>query len=178
MAGVDPVSQGLFFAASQSVTAQAAANTKQKEKTSSTKRGSFANAIKKSEEEKVLQDEGLPPEIAGMDLDDAVVFLKDAADIAADKLKSDMSPVNFATYRKSITQFMKYVVKNAYEIEKRKRPGLNRKGKPFDPQTQVILVNTKLNEMADWLIHDHHDTLKMLAKVEEIKGMLVDLIAR
>ena len=116
MEGVDPVTQGLFFAASQSATAQAAAQAKQKEKVGSTKRNSFASALKKSEEEKVLEDEGLPPEIAGMSLDDAIVFLKDAADIAGNKLREDASPSNFGVYRKKVTQFMKYIVGNVNNI--------------------------------------------------------------
>jgi uncharacterized protein YaaR (DUF327 family) len=178
MEGVDPVSQGLFFAAAQSVSAQSAAQANQKEKTSKTKRASFANALKKSEEEKILAEEGLPPEIAGMSTDDAIVFLKDEADIAGDKLKADMSPTNFILYRQKISQFMKYIVKNTYEIQKHKRPGINRKGRPFDPQVQVLVVNKKLEEIADCFMHDHRDNIKMLAKVEEITGLLVDLMAR
>ena len=178
MAGVDPVTQGLFFAASQSATAQAAAQAKQKEKTNNIRKSAFANALKKSEEEKVLEDEGLPSEIAGMQLEDAIVFLKDAADIAGNELREDASPTNFAAYRRKVTQFLKYITKNNYEIQKHKRPGLNRKGKPFDPQTQVVIINKDLDEIADFFMHEHHDNIKMLAKVEEIQGMLVDLMAR
>jgi|SRR5574344_371596 uncharacterized protein YaaR (DUF327 family) len=178
MEGVDPVSQGLFFAATQAATAQSAAQAKEKEKTSGTKRSSFASALQKTEEEHILAEEGLPKEIAGKTVEEAVVYLKDAADIAGDKLREDLSPENFADYRKKISQFMKFVVKNAFEIEKHKRPGINRKGRPLDPRVQVKVINTRLDEIADCLLHDHRDNLKMLAKVEEINGMLVDLMAR
>ena len=39
------------------------------------------------------------------------------------------------------------------------------------------MINAKLDEMAQWLLHTHSDTLQMLAKIDEINGLLVDLMA-
>lgn len=181
MDSLDPVSQGLFFAANQATSAQAALNAKKsqkQEKAGTIKRGSFQNAMEKAEEENSLLSAGLPIEIAGMDAEDAVIFLKDAADVAADKLRSEMTPTNFAEYREKVSQFMRYIVKNNFAVTSRKRPGLNRKGKPFAPQMQIKIIDQKLDEMAAWLLSSHKDTLKLLAKVDEINGMLIDLMAR
>lgn len=178
MEGVDPISQGLFFAATQSASAQAAAQAKKQEKAATVKRSSFSNAMQKAQEEQSLVEEGLPLEIAGMSQEDAIIFLKDAADIAGNKLRADLSPSNFALYRQKVSQFIRYVVKNNYQIETHKRFGKNRKGQALAPQMQIVVINKELDEMADWLIHDHRDTLKLLAKMDEINGMLVDLMAR
>jgi uncharacterized protein YaaR (DUF327 family) len=40
-----------------------------------------------------------------------------------------------------------------------------------------VVINQKLDEMAQWLLHSHADTLQMLAKIEEVNGLLVDLMA-
>lgn len=178
MDGLDPVSQGLFFAANQATSAQAAFQAKKQQEAGSVKKSSFQNAMEKAQQEKEFLAEGLPVELAGMTEEEAVIYLKDQADIAADKLRSEMLPANFAAYREKVSQFMKYIVKNNFEVTVKKRPGLNRKGKPFAPQMQVKIINQKLDEMAEWLLSSHQDTLKLLAKVDEINGMLVDLMAR
>lgn len=181
MEGIDPLNQGLFFAASQAASAQnsfQANQSKRKEKASAARRSAFSSALDKAQEEKTLLEEGLPLEIAGMSEEEAVIFLKDAADIAGDKLRSEMSPQNFADYRQKVSQFMRYIVKNNFSVSTHKRRGLNRKGKPFAPQMQIKIINQKLDEMAEWLLSSHRDNLKLLAKVDEINGMLVDLMAK
>ena len=178
MAGVDPIQQGLFFAATQASSAQTAVQAKKQEKTERTKKTPFNKALDKATEEQTLLQEGLPLEIAGMTPEEAIVFLKDAADIAGNKLRESMLPSNFVEYRQKVSQFMKYVVRNNFEILKHERNGRTRKGKRLEPQTQILIINRKLDEMAEWLLRDHKDNLQMLAKVDEIKGMLVDLMAR
>ncbi len=178
MAGVDPVTQGLFFAAAQASSAQSAVQAKKEEKTKPIKKSSFNKALEKANEESNLLQEGMPVEIAGMSVEDAVIFLKDAADVAGNKLRANTLPSDFADYRLKVSQFLRYIVKNNFEIQKHERLGFSRKRKCLDPQTQIIIINKKLDEMAEWLLHDHKDILALLAKVDEIKGMLVDLMAR
>ena len=64
-----------------------------------------------------------------------------------------------------------------YTVKKRERSGRNRLGRAMAPQTQITVINQKLDEMAQWLLHSHTDTLQMLARLDEIKGLLVDLLA-
>lgn len=178
MAGVDPITQGLFFTATQAASAQSAVQAKKKEEVGKTKKSTFSKAVDKANEEQTLLQEGLPLEIAGMTEDEAVIFLKDAADIAGNKLRTTMLPSVYADYRQKVSQFLKFIVKNNFEIIRHQPPGRTRKNKDLSPQFQVIVINKKLDEMAEWLLHDHKDNLQLLAKVDEIKGMLVDLMAR
>lgn len=74
MSSVDGVNDGLYFAAAQSISARTASQLAKKEKTEKTKQSAFANALKKTTEERTLVEEGFPPEIAGMELEEAAVF--------------------------------------------------------------------------------------------------------
>lgn len=172
MEGVDALNPGLYFAASQAASQAAAKEAQKKAKTEKTKKSLFASAFERSQAEHRLEEEGLPPEIAGMSTEAAVVFLKDAADIAADKLKNCQMPEQFADYRKKVGQFMRYIVKTNFRVEQHAR-----RTRRKNPQIQVVVINKKLDEMAQWMLHSHSDTLMMLAKIEEIKGLLVDLIS-
>ncbi|MBO4320207.1 MAG: YaaR family protein [Treponema sp.] len=175
MDGVDSVSSGLYFNATQLAAAENARKANKKEKSGEVKKSAFATAFEKSRMEHQLQMEGFPVEIAGMEVEEAARYLKDAADIAADKLKECQMPDVFADYRKKVSQFMRYVVKNNFTIEQHAVPG--RKGRKVQPKTQVVVINQKLDELARWLLKGHSETLLMLKKIDEISGLLVDLMA-
>ena len=64
-----------------------------------------------------MKNLGLPIEIASMTEEEAVIFLKDAADIAADKLRKSQMPDVYADYRLKVSQFLRYIVKNNFEIK-------------------------------------------------------------
>ena len=83
----------------------------------------------------------------------------------------------FADYRKKVSQFLRYLAKNNFEVKKRERRGFTRKGKPLDPQFKIVVINQKLDEMANWLLSSHREAFAMLARVNEISGLLVDLMA-
>ncbi|MBR6078941.1 MAG: YaaR family protein [Treponema sp.] len=175
MEGVDALNSGLYFNAAQATANEAARQAQKKNKTEKPKKSIFSSAFEKAQAEHQLISEGLPPEIAGMSMEEAVVYLKDAADIAAEKLKSSQMPDVFADYRKKVSQFMKYIVKNNFNVVHHTRAP--KRGRKMAPQTQIVIINQKLDEMAQWLLHSHAETLQMLAKIEEVNGLLVDLMA-
>ena len=137
----------------------------------------FANAFEKSRREMELVREGFPAEIAEMDVEEAAIYLRDAADIAADVLREHQTPAEYADYRKKITQFMKFVVKNSYDI--RKKDGIGRRR--GDPKVKIVVINEKLDEMARYIMspmnESHRKALRLLADIDEIRGLLVDLMA-
>ncbi len=170
-------SQSLYFAAVQSANAEQM-RAKKKEEAKKVAKSPFAQALQKTHEEQELLAAGLPKEIAGMSTEDAVIFLKDAADIAAERLKMATLPENFAEYREKVSQFMRYIVKYNFQIKQHMRYRSNPKRRlKLNPHKQIVVINGKLDELARWMISSHRDTLIMLAKLEEINGLLVDLIA-
>lgn len=175
---MDPInllnSSSLYFNAAQS----AASEARRKEKASSIKT-SFGKILEasKDSEKSFLIEQGLPLEIAGLSLEDAVVFLKDAVDLAGDELVEKMTSESFIKYKTKVKQFVSYIVKNNFKIEEHKRFGFNRKGKKRDPAVQIQVINQKLDNLAADLLYNHLDKLKILAKVGEINGLIVDLYA-
>ena len=182
MASIDSVgSPALYLAAAQAASQQAAKNAQaqqKNEKTHKAARPSFAASLTKSQEEASLVQEGLPLEIAGMDLDDALVFLKDAVELAGDELKAKQDLASMETYRRKVKQFMQFVLKNAFDIEKTQRRGINRKtGKRPDPRVQVRIIDEKLHQLASEMLYVQQSNLRLLAKVDEINGLIIDVMA-
>ncbi|MCR5723695.1 MAG: YaaR family protein [Treponema sp.] len=170
----------LYFAAAQTAAQQQAKQAKQQERTAKSARTGFASTLKRQQEALALANEGLPPEIAGMDTEEAVVFLKDAVDIAGDNLKAEQSLAAIEVYRKKLSQLLKYITRNNFEVLKQERrlPFRRRKsGKPAEPFIQIQLINQKLDHLTSDLLCNHSKNLNMLARVEEINGMIIDLLA-
>ena len=167
-------SQSLYFAATQAASQQQAQQAKKAEKK---EKSAFASAFEKRKTEANLVSEGLPPELAGMSEEEAIVFLKDAMDMAGDELKARQDLASMEKYRRKVSQFMKYVAKNNFEIISKKRFGRNRKGRPVDPYIQVQVIDQKLNQLTSEMLILHGANLNLLAKVEEIQGLIIDLMA-
>lgn len=178
MSGVDAINgQSLYFAAAQSASSQQAKETSKQKKSSATGKTSFLGALKKSNDEFELVSEGLPPEIAGMSQEEAIIFLKDEVDIAADNLKANPNLAQIELYRQKLGNFMRYVSKNNYEVLTKRRPGRDRRtGKPAY-YVQIRVINEKLEKLTSDLLYNHSETINILARVEEINGLIVDLLA-
>ena len=77
---------------------------------------------------------------------------------------------------------MKYISKNNYEVltlyrRKKGRPLISVKtGKPAY-YTQVQVINQKLEQLAGDLVYNHKENIDLLKRLEEINGLIVDLLA-
>lgn len=185
MDSVDALGSSLYFAAAANASRENQ-RSKDNSKVDKSKKSAFTNMVQREQELSELSSAGLPIEIAGLDEEASVVFLKDAIDAAADELEDNMTAENFTKFRKTVSQFLIYLEKNNFEVTKRKRFGetIIRGTGPFfmekrkkDPYVQVHVVNQKLDEIAKMILQNHEDKLAMLSKVNEIKGMIVDFFA-
>lgn len=167
---------GLYFSAAQ-MTQLNSTQQKKTEKTKKTKKFKFSKTLEKTQEEYSLIQEGFPPEIAQMETEEAAIFLRDQVDVAGDKLAENQLPENFANYRKQISLFFKFLEKNNFEVTKKEVRGFSKSGKPMPPKIQIRIINQKLDEMARYLLSAHREKILMLSKINEIKGLLVDLLA-
>ena len=171
-------SQSLYFAATAAASQLAPNKAKQSLKTSSTGKSKFASALKHREEQNKLLSEDLPIELAGMEMEDAVVFLKDAVDLAGDALKKNQTPQTIEQYKHKVSQLMRYIVHNNFEVIKKQVRGIRRKtGKPRDPRVQIKIINEQLNKLTADIIYNHADNLAVLKRIDELNGLIVDLIA-
>lgn len=183
MAGVDAINgQSLYFAAAQAAAHQQAKEALKENKTTAVKKPSFSNMLELSKEEAELINDGLPVELAGKTEEEAIVFLKDEVDIAGEELTANPSIEQINNYRKKIGNFMKYVSKNNYEVLTKQR---RYRGRPFiDKKTgkpayyvQIGTINEKLDQLTRDLIYNHSEQINILSRVEEINGLIVDLMA-
>ena len=173
MAGIDPLSNSLFLSANLN---KAQEVKKQKEKSEiKKKRNIFSSMVEKNQEIENLTSQGLPAEIAGLSTEESIIFLKDNIDICAEQLENDFSAENFTKFRKSISQFMKFITKNNFEVINHKRPRkqIMVKGvffsekREIDPFYQVRVIDTKLDELANMILQNYGDKISMLSKVKD-----------
>lgn len=185
MPSIDPLSSSIYFSAAAAASKQVQKD-QEKSKVTKTNRSSFASMMEKSAEMESLASAGLPPELAGLDTEQALVFLKDQIDMAADKLDDGFNMESFAAFRKSVSHLLKYVEKNNYKVEefrriKRKitvrKPPFFEELRDRDPFFQIHVIDERMNQLASMILQNHSDKLSMLAKVDEIKGMIVDFFA-
>lgn len=92
---------------------------------------------------------------------------------AGDALKERSSRENLLRYKEAVKNFLHFVVKNGYTVgETWVRKSLLEKKK----LTIVRLVDTKLEQLAAGILGGQKAGLDLLARIEEINGLIVDLL--
>lgn len=189
MSEVDSLGSNLFYAGVQNSTNEALKQRKS-EKISGTKKSKFRELLKaETEEESSFVTKGLPPEIQEMNFDDATVYLKDAVDMAGDVLSQEINDENIQKFKKAVSNFITFIVENNYEVSSKKPRRMtivspvnffstyNTKGHFADPKVQVKVINEKLDLLAQSMLDTQRNNLKILEQVDEIKGLIVDLMS-
>lgn len=182
---LDPLSSAMYFSSVAAASKQVQKE-QEKSKTQNTKKTSFEKTLEQEKEKNSLVSAGLPVEIAGMELVEAMEFLKKQIDEAALELDANPTAEGFKNFRKTVSQLLKYVEKNNYEVVQYRRvkrqvkickPPYFEEVRERDPFFQIHTINENLNQMALMFLNDHADKLKIMTKAEEIKGMIVDFFA-
>ena len=197
MAEVDSLGANYYYSGVQNASNEAIKrNTKKEEvrKTNSDKKLTFTKLLKGDEipEPQFIAD-GLPPEVKAMSIDDAAVYLADAVSLAGNDFSNKQSPENLEKFKTSVSQFIRFVVVNNFDVnikQKRQRPG--KAGQPSrlfvfsdyslppskpKPRVSIQIINEKLDALARETLSNQADNLKILAQVNEIKGLIVDLMS-
>ena len=112
--------------------------------------------------------------------EEALTELMDAVHSAGSDLKERPFPGEILKYKKAVRDFIHYVVKNGYEIEKiqgvKKRVQIRGetewKSQIFH---QVKVIDQKLEELAAAILSNQASQLERVSKLDEITGLLVDL---
>ena len=103
--------------------------------------------------------------------EEALSELMDAVHSAGSDLKDRPFAEEILNYKKAVRNFINYVVENAFSVEKSKT---RNRGKT-KVQVQVQVIDQKLEELAAAILSGQTTQLKIIAKLDEIKGLLVDL---
>ena len=150
---------------------------KEKRKKNS-KVSSFSSLLSTSSEEvkkgalEKLFDSGRPEDVS---LEDAL----DEVHQLGEKLKENPTLARIKDYRKAVGGFVRYILKNGFVLSREKLSGFKvLKLRPGEqPEVAVVrIVDQKLNELGRQVLENQQDQLAILEKIDEIHGILVDLL--
>ena len=167
-----------YFLAGQSEQARELAKQRKNAASKTAPKGLFSSLLNKTQ----AGPGGLeiPPEFAKLSLEEAIVKLKDALDLAGDALKESPTTERFISYKKTVKNFVSYIVDKNYAVEantltlsRREYGVLSKKEKRL---VLVKAVDPKLDQLAQEVLAVHADKLKLLAQIEEINGIVIDLL--
>ena len=115
--------------------------------------------------------------------EDSLHELLDEIHNAGDALSKRPFPPEIASYKEAVRDFIHYVVENSYGKEK--QTGIKKYQKlsdgkvvPLSPKefTLIKVIDSKLEGMAASILRGQLNQLEILEKLDEIKGLLVDLL--
>ena len=196
MAEIDSLGSNYYYSGVQNASNEAIKrNTKKEEvrKTGNAKKLDFGKLLKGEEvEEPQFIAEGLPLEVQAMSIDDAAVYLADAVGTAGNDFSDNQTQENLERFKTAVSQFIRFVVVNNFNVNNLNSPKKRRpaqpprlfvfsdytlpKGKPRQ-KVSVEIINQKLDALARETLSNQADNLKILAQVNEIKGLIVDLMS-
>ena len=114
-------------------------------------------------------------------------ILMDEVCSAGDTLRDRPLPDEIKKYKQAVRNFMNYVVKNCYSVEHEdgirnflkpgfKGPRGTPKSQAYNKYYKIEVIDKKLEDMAAMLMTRQMPQLEIVSRLEEIKGLLVDLL--
>jgi uncharacterized protein len=144
---------------------------KKKAKSKESKRSSFSTLV--DGERRTSAGEAVFAEL-GVDADTSLEEMLDAIHSVGERIRENASREAIDQYRTTVRAFMKYVLANALKLDvKSSSPNILRQ-KKF---TLVKVIDQKLERLASDILTNQRDALETLARIDEINGLLVDLIS-
>jgi uncharacterized protein len=92
-----------------------------------------------------------------------------------DRLKNRPTLSAIREYRDVVTKFMRYVVSRSLSVESTAQSHFN----PLKSRKKyavIQVINAELDKLANGVLQNQYDQMRILSTVEEINGMLVDLM--
>jgi len=119
--------------------------------------------------------------------EEAVNHLIDEVRDAGDTLKNRPLPDEILRYKQAVRNFINYIVQNVYSKEYEEgipaflKPGFRgRRGTPEAMEgkeyVKIRVIDKKLEELASMLLSSQARQLELTSRLEEIKGLLIDLL--
>jgi uncharacterized protein YaaR (DUF327 family) len=137
------------------------------------------------EEEKSAVELGPLPDLPVSD--EALDLLMDDVRSAGDELRNRPFADEIIRYKRAVRNFMHYVMKNGFQVQKSagvpKFLKAGYRGPHGTPEsrerrvyTQVQVIDKKLETMAALMLTSQMSQLELAARLEEITGLLIDLL--
>jgi uncharacterized protein YaaR (DUF327 family) len=86
-----------------------------------------------------------------------------------EKIKSTPRLQDIREYKKNITEYLSFILKNYYKISK-----------DYAMYSSTLLlrvevINKKVDQLVAWFLEEQKNNIKLIKQVDEIQGLLVDL---
>jgi uncharacterized protein YaaR (DUF327 family) len=119
--------------------------------------------------------------------EETINLLMDDVRSAGDSLRSRPFPDEIICYKQAVRKFMHYVVENGYRLDHEtgipKKFKAGYKGPRNTPEadkqityTKIQVIDKKLEDMAAMLLSSQMSQLELISRLEEVKGLLIDLL--
>jgi uncharacterized protein YaaR (DUF327 family) len=119
--------------------------------------------------------------------EETLTLLMDEVRSTGDSLRNRPFPDEILRYKQAVRNFMHYIVENCYRLDHERgipkflKPGY--KGPRGTPEamkqityTKIEVIDKKLEDLAAMLLSSQMTQLEIASRLEEIKGLLVDLL--
>jgi len=111
-------------------------------------------------------------EITPEQTEEATAALLDQVFSLGDRLRSEQSTRNLESYKQAVRAFLSAVVERGMGLQEHASGANILKRKRY---TLVRVVDSRLEELAAGVVSSQTNQLELLAKVDEINGLLIDL---
>jgi uncharacterized protein YaaR (DUF327 family) len=172
MTEIDPssLSNSAVLAGGRFFTGNASAKAREKERAGRAGKSFFSGILRKKEAEETPELDEIAESIADLSREEAIGVLLSGVREAGRDLKDRPFPEEIKRYKKRVRAFMQFVVKNTYDVDASVNRLKQRK------RVQITVVDQKLERMAAEILTGQLAQLNLLARIEEINGLLVDML--
>lgn len=122
-------------------------------------------------------DEGKPGGFARLldspEAEEALEELLDEVNGCGERLHESQSLENIKAFRESVRRFLAYVIKHALAVSEHVSGANILKRKKF---TLVEVIDRKLESLAAAVLTGQADQMEILRRIDEIRGLIVDLV--
>jgi len=150
-------------------------------KSSSKKSESDVRGVHRSSFSELWEAETSEPASAGWsglhrEIEENLESLVDDVHTYGERLKERPTYENIRSYKEAVRDFLSYVITNTLEVE-------TKEGSRFNPlkkqrkYTLVKIIDEKLEHLASGIMQNQGAQLDILRRVEEINGLVVDLLS-
>lgn len=166
----DQIDKNYTIASSFSGVANSTPAKKQKSKRGSLKR--FSEFVRESVYENAETEVTFNSEKNFTTDDQVLIKLQDEVFSKGDVLKNKITIETIKDYKNAVAAFLSYFVSHTYEFKKTPE----RRTSFRHPKSSTIrLINEKLERLANEVFINQSKQLDVLEKVDEIKGLIIDL---
>ena len=99
--------------------------------------------------------------------------LKEKIDEQGSRLSDKVDVREFEKYRKLIREFMDEIVSNGYSFSREDTYAARGRHRYL---ATVKIVDEKLDELGKEVLKEHADTIELISKIDDIRGLLLDMM--